>query len=281
MLRRHERNERRLERIIKQSDKQQMDLLKLNKELDAYKDRLEAIHRYDVQQQKIARGKVEANIVVDANTGGLAVDALFLPSDILSGDFYSVYRKEDGSLLFFILDGQGHGISPSLTVFGAASVLNRYARQKSASLQDLLDRMLPYLREFLADEEQLSFTIMEIDPSCSSLQYAIGGMYPVLLKMAGAFHEIRSNNLPILDFSPAIRADTLPLSGFESLLLYTDGLVEGEGEWVERYAPEKLLREEGLLERARTELPRCEREDDITILTVTRNLPGSGGSGPL
>jgi len=165
MLKTYRRKNRRLERIIRQSDKQQMAMVKLNEELERtygqleeYKNRLEELRsssslsltmEYDVYQQEIARKKVEAGIIAE-NSDGLAFQHLFVPSDILSGDFYSVYRKENGATFFFILDGQGHGISPSLTVFSVASIINRYVRT-TGSLRELLDLVLPYVQQFLAD----------------------------------------------------------------------------------------------------------------------------------
>lgn len=274
MVKTYRRKDKRLERIIRQSDKQQMAVLKLNEELErtyaeleASKKELETLREYDVYQQEIARKKVEAGIIAEAGEG-IAFETLFIPSDILSGDFYSLYRKEDGSTFFFILDGQGHGISPSLTVFSVASIINRYVRNAS-SLRGLLDLVLPYIQQFLADGEQLSYTFMEICPEAKQLDYAIGGMYPAMLKRYGQKMELEATGYPIMNFMAEVEVASADMDGWQGLVVYSDGIIEGKEPWVAAYAPEKLLEEAALLARAREEIPRCKREDDITVLAFS------------
>ena len=289
MLKTYRRKNRRLERIIRQSDKQQMAMVKLNEELERtygqleeYKNRLEELREYDVYQQEIARKKVEAGIIAE-NSDGLAFQHLFVPSDILSGDFYSVYRKENGATFFFILDGQGHGISPSLTVFSVASIINRYVRT-TGSLRELLDLVLPYVQQFLADGEQLSYSFLEICPRREKLDYAIGGMYPAMLKRYGQKMELEATGYPIMNFMAEVEVATADLDGWQGLVVYSDGIIEGREPWVEAYAPEKLLETPPLLERAREEIPRCTREDDVTVLAFApvggpmATLSGKNGS---
>ncbi len=254
----HERDTKRIDRIIKQSDKQQMEVLKLNEEI-------EKLREYDIYQQNLAKKKVEACIVAEAGEG-LEIDTFFIPSDILSGDYYSIYKKDNGSTLLYILDGQGHGIPPSLTVFAVSSVINRFVKN-SKSLEELLETISPYIKQFLAMDEQLSYTFLEISPDKKVLAYASGGMYPILIKNGNNIVELRSTGLPIMSFLDQVHVKNIEVEVFDEILIYSDGIVEGAN--LKRFEPDAIIMDAALFQKAKEELHRLERDDDITVIRIT------------
>ena len=273
----YKKKNKRLNRIIRQSDKQQREVINLNDklkitydELNNYKEELEKLYQYNVSQQYIAKQKVMANVSNDLeNDDFYKVRVFFEASDILSGDFYSLFKKPNGSILFYLIDGQGHGVSPSVTVFAIASIFNMYARS-DIPLQDMLDKILSFSKHFLADEEQLSFTVMQLDADAKNLTYAIGGMYPSLMIDDDKLVEIKANNLPILNFSPKIQTTEIKLSNFQKILLYTDGIVEAEDSNIEKYSPKKLIADDSLIDELSQNIETINRDDDITILSIDK-----------
>jgi len=263
----YQKQSKRFDKIIKQSDKQQKKLLNLNEELSEQESKIRELYEYDFSQQMIAKNKVEMNIVnelVDDND--FLVDIIFLASDILSGDFYSIYKDND-KIIYYVIDGQGHGISPALTVFSVSSIFIDSIKA-SNSLQELLDCMINYIKMSLLDEEQLSFTFIEIDLKTNILSYAIGGMYPTYVKLdEDELLKIKANNLPIMNFSDKVEVKSIDITGFKSIISYSDGIVENEIS--KKYHPKNLIKTPSLLDDLRV-LDAKYKEDDITIVLINK-----------
>lgn len=232
-------------------------LRKLNNEI-------KALHEYDMQQQHIAREKLEKGIINELDAKECKV--LYAPSDILSGDFYSIYKREDGSRLLYIIDGQGHGVSPALTVFAVSSTINQLINRVS-DFQELVEQLFPAIKTFLADEEQLSFTMLMINPDSTKLCYASGGMYPFLVKKKGAqISEIKANNVPFMNFSQVPNIGQVEIEDFESLLLYSDGFIEHEDRELNIFSPQDLIARPQLIDSTTETIKAMKFEDDVTLI---------------
>jgi PAS domain S-box-containing protein len=244
--------------------------IRLNRELAEHKSELERMRNYDVEQQTIAKEKLEAGIVNDLEADErYEIRALYRPSDILSGDFYSVYRKDDGSVLLYLIDGQGHGVSPALTVFAVSSIMHQLV-PRTESLEELAGMLFPQIRNFLGEIEQLSFTLIMISADGNRLEYTAGGMYPFLLKTVEGVHKVKANNLPYMKFMPTPQVDVIPAISWDSLLVYSDGLIEVGDTEEKRFAPETMLLAPGLFDNARLDLEGESHDDDITVLFLSK-----------
>ena len=238
-------------------------LIKLNNEI-------EALHAYDTEQQNIAREKLEIGIVNELDEKECKV--LYLPSDILSGDFYSLYKHEDGSIFVYIIDGQGHGISPALTVFAVSSIMNQLVNQVN-DLDELVGKLFPIIKTFLGEIEQLSYTMIKICANSKKLSYTSAGMYPFLIKQkAIGVKECKANNTPFMDFSEVPIINDIDIEGYESLLLYSDGLVEHEKNDLDIFSPKKLIDEPSLIDDAIDTISEMKFEDDVTLLYLENVL---------
>lgn len=236
------------------------DITKLQK----LNDEIHTLHSYDLQQQHIAREKLEMGIVNDFNESESKV--LYAPSDILSGDFYSLYKGKDGSRFLYIIDGQGHGVSPALTVFAVSSIMNQLVK-KVSSLQELTNQLFPAIKPFLGEVEQLSYTMIKISADSKKLFYASAGMYPFLIKEKGIkIKEVKANNIPFMNFSQVPKVSELDIKGAESILLYSDGLVEHENRELNIFSPQNLILEPNLIESAKGSMSAMKLEDDVTLL---------------
>jgi PAS domain S-box-containing protein len=232
--------------------------------LQELNDKINALHCYDMQQQHIAREKLEMGIVNDLNDKECKV--IYAPSDILSGDFYSLYKAEDGSRFLYIIDGQGHGVSPALTVFAVSSTMNQLVKRVS-DLQELTDQLFPTIKTFLGEIEQLSYTMIKISADSKKLYYASAGMYPFLIKEKGMkVKEVKANNIPFMNFSEAPIVTEIDIEGVESILLYSDGLVEHEDAELHVFSPQILIKEPLLIESAKATMNEMKLEDDVTLL---------------
>lgn len=239
------------------------------KKAQSLQEKIEKIYQYDREQQEIARSKVESNIIKNCSDGrcGYKVDYLFIPSDILSGDFFSAIKYEENKFLIYILDGQGHGVSPALTVFAISSIINRFVSQKGRSFEDLAKQILPTIQNFLSDYEQLSISLFFVNLDAKRVKYIMGGMYPAYLKIDGVLKKIKNNNFPIMNWTESIKVDSIYFENLDSLMLYSDGLVEVDDERFQKYHPEKFLENPNLFSEASKEMKNFERDDDITLIS--------------
>ncbi len=185
-----------------------------------------SLHAALVEEQHEARTKQVGMVVNDyASDPDFLVQILYQPSEILSGDLYSLHRTHEGGALIYLIDGMGHGLIPSFTAFGVASAVKQAVAEEE-SFEQLLERVSQTLRGILGEEEQLSFSFFHLSPGFDRLEYAIGGMYPAQLMDSDRILSLQANNPPFMAFMPTIAATTRPLERFHKLLTYTDGLVE-------------------------------------------------------
>ncbi len=232
--------------------------------LQELNNKINALHSYDLQQQYIAREKLETGIVNDFSESECKI--IYAPSDILSGDFYSLYKAKDGSKFIYIIDGQGHGISPALSVFAISSTMNQLIKTTS-DLQELTDQLFPIVKTFLGEIEQLSYTMLKISADSKKLFYASAGMYPFLVKhKEGNIQEVKANNIPFMNFSQLPKVSEIEMIDTESILLYSDGLVEHEESEINIYSPQNLMQEPNLIKKANDTISTMKLEDDVTLL---------------
>lgn len=227
------------------------------------RNKVEELHKYNVEQEKIALYKIQSGIVNNLNKDVCTV--LYIPSDILSGDFYSIYKLENGAIFIYILDGQGHGASPALTVFAISSVLNQMVYDIN-SIEELIKKLAPSIKMFLGDIEQLSYAMIMISPDAKNISYSSGGMYPILIKSDNKILKLKANNNPLMNFSPRPVVSNIEIDSWESLLLYSDGLLEHEIGALNKYKPDMLIKEPSMIAPAIAEISSHKLEDDVTMI---------------
>lgn len=213
----------------------------------------------------LAKEKIEAGIINDLNPDAYVV--FHKAADVLSGDFYSVYKLKNGAFLIFVIDAQGHGISPALTVFAVSSMLGKVVYDVN-SLEELIERVSPLLRTFLAEEEQLSYTMALLHQDGKTLHYASGGMYPFLVKRDSKVERFKANNPPFMNFSQPPKVNMLEIDRWQGMLFYSDGIVEHNNTELMEFAPHLLLDDTRLLAKAFDKLEAHTLEDDVTILYI-------------
>lgn len=225
--------------------------------------KIEQLYSYTIEQEKDARIKLENGIVNDFEH--TKCQTLYIPSDILSGDFYSIYKRKDGSIFLYLIDGQGHGVTPALTVFSISSIINNYV-YKVKNLDELVDTLYPIIKNFLGEIEQLSYTMIMLSSDKKELDYASAGMYPVLLKKDKKITKLKANNTPFMNFSHTPEVKNIQLGNWDSLIVYSDGIIEHEFKELDLYTPENLIKNPSLIESAKEDIPKQELDDDVTII---------------
>jgi len=232
------------------------DLINLNKQVSK-------LHNDRIEQEQLAKEKFESGIVNEMTQ--LECQVLYHPTDTLSGDFYSIYKRKDGSIFIYLLDGQGHGLSAALTVFSISSMMSQVINEIE-TLEELMEKLSPSVKNFLGDEEQLSYTMIMISKDKKSISYSSAGMYPFLIKKSDEVLRIKSNNTPFMNFSPIPEVQNLSIENMDYLMVYSDGIVEHENKEILEYLPKKLILQPSLISKAFKEISSHKFDDDVTVI---------------
>ena len=229
---------------------------------------ISALAKYYFDEQKRAYDKQKTIIHNDfISSDEFKVDVFYQPSDILSGDSYSLYKTANGDILIYIVDAMGHGISPSLTAYSTSSII-KHSIKSSASFNELMTNLLDNIQNILTDEEQLTCGFFWFSKDLKEVQYIVAGMYPPLLLDGDKIISTKANNIPFMNFAIDFSITTIELKDFKKLLIYTDGLVEDTQEIDVNV--ERLLLNDGYVDEVFGKLEYLDLEDDTTILRFSK-----------
>jgi GAF domain-containing protein len=189
---------------------------------------LEIAQRFSEEQ---AASKALAAALLPAATPhlpGVELVARYLPAaGDVCGDWYEVDRLPDGRLLIGIGDAAGHGV-PAAALMAelrhGARALAAIARSPGELLRDLAVAMAP-------GERYATATYIVIEPATLVARWASAGHLPALLVPAeGKPRFLDGRSGPPLGAPPGLWPEhELALEPGDTIVLYTDGLVERRG----------------------------------------------------
>ncbi|MDK9718699.1 MAG: fused response regulator/phosphatase, partial [Trichlorobacter sp.] len=262
-----------LERVAEQAHQQEVELLKYR-------------NRYHSSQQELARAKehhIAGNLLENQymhadDSGGWLVDLVQQPRDIMSGDSYSVIPSKNSTLLIFLADAMGHGLSASVTSMLVTAFFNHSAGGCACGhlgFTHLASSTVQFAMRNLLEDEVFSCLVMELDPARQVIRFASCGMPALLLVRNGQVERQRGVNPPISAFSPALQLQEIFLDGVSDILLATDGLGDAPmvngGSYREEMADDLLAsattRE--LFERYGMRCNDADNDDDITLIRLS------------
>ena len=220
--------------------------------------------------------------IPDLNEGG-HIWAVSVPATYVGGDLYDVIPLPDDSLLAYVADVSDKGV-PAALIMAALSTKIR----SEALVQGEVDKLLETVNDrmySLTSEEGFFATIAlaRYWPSSGKMQLALGGHLSPLWIGDG---EIR--NLPQIEgMSLGVKLDVhfetkeILLSPGESILFFTDGVVEAENENNELLGNDRLISYiknakgppwgKGLLDYISDWRGNSSANDDLTILEIWRD----------
>jgi serine phosphatase RsbU (regulator of sigma subunit) len=206
-----------------------------------------ALHVAQIRAQenaRLERGLLPSPLLTDTR---LSVSARCLPGGqhhLLGGDFYDVVETSDGWVHALIGDVCGRGpaeaaLGVCLRVAWRAMVLaGRPAEEILATLSELLEH------ERQDDTMFATLCMISVHPDRTSGWVRMAGHLPPLLVIRGAVAELPTRPAAPLGLSEVRDWPGIPvrLDGSWSVLLYTDGLIEGRiGKGSERLGSEGLM----------------------------------------
>jgi serine phosphatase RsbU (regulator of sigma subunit) len=151
----------------------------------------------------------------------------------VGGDFYDAVPLPDGRLAVFIGDVMGHGVA------AAAAMANLRASVRAfISVDPAPGAVLEHLEQLfslLSLTRLVSLVYGIIDPASTSLEIVNAGHYPPLIirKDGDALFAQTPPRRPLGTDPDSCTASDFPFDATDTLLLYTDGLVERREEHID------------------------------------------------
>lgn len=235
----------------------------------------------EIEKDLIFAKKIQRQILPRKDQfNNITIDFKYRPSKYLSGDLFDIFDIDDENIGIYIVDVAGHGIAASmLTVFIRQTMYSVAKESKSPS------EVLVKLKEKFQD--------LELEPErYFTMFYGVYNMNEKELKYANAGHNsipflfnkdsitmLVNYGLPILGFdTPNNYIDkSVRLESGDSVLMYTDGLIEAKNEYGEEFGEDRvklaILNTEGKLleeiEKKHADFIGIEQKDDIAMILMS------------
>jgi sigma-B regulation protein RsbU (phosphoserine phosphatase) len=179
----------------------------------------------------------------DLRLGGWQIHCRYKPAGVVSGDYCDVISAtgEGGKPIFLVGDVSGKGVAAALLM----SHLHAMFRSLSAIGLDL-DKLLEIANRLFCESTlagQYATLICGRIGASGEVELASGGHVPALLLAKDGVKQIDSTGLPLGMFSTGrYTVQKVRLDPGDSLLLFTDGILEANGPSGEEYGIERLSR---------------------------------------
>jgi serine phosphatase RsbU (regulator of sigma subunit) len=249
----------------------------------------ERIERERVEQElSVARSIQQASLPKEVPTlEGWQISPYCRPAREVGGDFYDFHLLSDGRVGFAVGDATGKGVPAALVMTGVCAFLGGVATASgSSSPGEVLAQVNEALLARIPPNMFVTCFYGVLDPKSGRLVYANAGHnLPWCCHNEHAASDLSARGMP-LGLMPGMsyeENETTLVAG-ESVLFYTDGLIEAHNPQGEMFGTPRLrnlLSEypEGGRNLSATLLEELERftgegweqEDDVTLLTLERS----------
>ena len=176
---------------------------------------------------------------------GLEIDARYIPSSQVGGDFYDFYKLAQSKYCVCVADVSGKGVPASLLMALCQTHLKHLVHKASSPSEVLVllnEELFPRIRKDMF----ITLFLAIIDTDSNSIYYARSGHEPaLLLKNNGDMTELRGNGMalgmvePEL-FSSLIEDKQVDFMNGDLLYLFTDGVTETSNIEKEEYGLSRL-----------------------------------------
>jgi serine phosphatase RsbU (regulator of sigma subunit)/anti-sigma regulatory factor (Ser/Thr protein kinase) len=218
------------------------------------------------------------------------VAAYYGPARAVGGDFYDFIELPDGRIGIVVGDVTDKGVPAALIMARTQSVLRGEAPRLVAP-GEVLRRANEILLPEMPARMFVTCLYLVLEPTSGEVVYANAGHLPPYVRTADGVIELRATGMPLgLLPDMAYEERTAVIDPRQSVLLYSDGLIEAHGpagdmfgfprlrDLVAQERPGSELIDH-LLEQLRAFVGRgWDQEDDITLVALQRT---GGGEHPL
>lgn len=212
----------------KQKKKLSDDLAVSNKELgDRNKDITDSI-QYAKRLQNGVLGDTES--FEKSMCRGMSANLLYLPKDIVSGDFYWTYNK-DGNKYIAIGDCTGHGVPGSMITIVGHTSLSKIVEEKFYEPGDILTQLDKLVKSSFSGESNIKdgmdITLIRIDKH-GDIQFA-GANNFIYLRKGNDFEVVKGDKCYVGAGDSEFTTKNIDKEGVSHIYMLTDGIIDQFG----------------------------------------------------
>jgi sigma-B regulation protein RsbU (phosphoserine phosphatase) len=209
--------------------------------------------------------------------------AVSVPANYVGGDLYDVIPLPDESLLAYVADVSDKGV-PAALIMAALSTKIRSEAQDQSEVDKLLETVNTSMYSLTSEEGFFAtIAVARYWPSSGKIQLALGGHLSPLWITEGEIRNLPHIEGMSLGITPDVHYGTkeILLSPGESMLFFTDGVVEAENKNNELFGNDRLVSYikntkgppwgKGLLDLVSGWRGKASVNDDLTILEIWRD----------
>ncbi|MFN2127129.1 MAG: PP2C family protein-serine/threonine phosphatase [Anaerolineales bacterium] len=214
---------------------------------------------------------------------GSHIWALSTPAAYIGGDLYDIISMPDKSLLVYVADVSDKGV-PAALIMAALSTKIKNESRIHKDVNNLLETINNSLHKLISKEGYFAtIVLIRYWPNSGIMQFSVGGhLQPLWIagKEIRYFPQVSGISLGIMPDVP-YEVKEIILSPGESVLLYTDGVIEAENVNKEMYGHDRMSDYiknskgppwgEGLNNEIRKWRGNAKINDDLTLLEIWRD----------
>jgi len=174
---------------------------------------------------------------------GIEVAVRSQPAGIVGGDYFDFVHSPDGTYTFVVGDVMGKGLPASMLMSSLQASL-RILCPEHDDLAELAKRLNTLFRHNLSLIRFITLILVRVDPKEGVICYLNAGHNPALLWSIA--HDTGTWLAPTgpaigLVKDPEFRVERLPIETGDTLLMYTDGLVEARDSKGDEFGTSRLV----------------------------------------
>jgi len=175
---------------------------------------------------------------------GLDIAAAYIPCFDVGGDFYDFLKASDNCIVVAIADVMGKGMPAALMMSCFRSAVRAYADIEGGgkAIEAITNKLNKMICGECSGGEFITFFYAVIDAEKRTITYCNCGHEPTVLIRNGQIIDLEKGGLVLgVDAQAEYEIETVELKAGDSLLFYTDGLIDAANFDNELWGRENLL----------------------------------------
>ncbi len=190
--------------------------------------------------------RIQERILPNRETlDNIAIDYIYKPSELLSGDMFDVFHIDEENIGIYISDVSGHGV--------AAAMMTMFIRQTMRAIKDDIVSPSAALSELYRRFSTLNFDVDKyftifygvFNKSTYEFKYANAGHNCIPIKYNNdgkEMLEVKGYPMTLLFDEIFYKEETVTLKKGDNILFYTDGITEAKNREGKEFGIESVIR---------------------------------------
>lgn len=206
----------------------------------------EAIEGARMAEQMRLAGLIQRKMIPERppQIPGLDIAAAYIPCFDVGGDFYDFLKLSDNCIVVAIADVMGKGMPAALMMSCFRSAVRSYAdiEGDGKAIEAIIRRLNKMICDECMNGEFITFFYAVVDTGKGTITYCNCGHEPTVLIRDGQIMDLKKGGLVLgVDAQAEYEIETVDLKAGDSLLFYTDGLVDAANFNGELWGRDNLL----------------------------------------